>query len=47
MALASLLYGIAAYLLFLGTFVYAIGFVGNLPVIVGKLNPTSKWSRIG
>ena len=32
MALASLFYGIAAYLLFLGTFVYAIAFVGNFPV---------------
>jgi protein-S-isoprenylcysteine O-methyltransferase Ste14 len=32
MALASLFYGIAVYLLFLGTFVYAIAFVGNLPV---------------
>ena len=27
-----MLYGIAAYLLFLGTFLYAIAFVGNLPV---------------
>jgi methanethiol S-methyltransferase len=32
MAPASLLYGIAVYLLFLGAFVYAIAFVGNLPV---------------
>ena len=29
---ASLLYGALTYLLFLGTFLYAIAFVGNLPV---------------
>lgn len=31
-AIASVLYGLAAYLVFLGTFLYAIAFVGNLPV---------------
>ncbi len=30
--LASLLYGLAGYALFLGTILYAIAFVGNLPV---------------
>jgi methanethiol S-methyltransferase len=30
--IASVLYGVFAYLLFLGSFLYAIAFVGNLPV---------------
>lgn len=30
--IASILYGVLAYLLFLGSFLYAIAFVGNLPV---------------
>jgi len=30
--IASVLYGVLAYLLFLGTILYAIAFVGNLPV---------------
>ena len=30
--LVAMLYGIATYLLFLATFLYAIAFVGNLPV---------------
>ena len=31
-AVAYLLYGIACYVMFLGVFVYAIGFIGNIGV---------------
>jgi protein-S-isoprenylcysteine O-methyltransferase Ste14 len=33
MAIFSALYGLVVYLFFLATFVYAIGFVGNLPML--------------
>ena len=33
MAILAALYGLVVYLLFLATFVYAVGFVGNLPLL--------------
>ncbi|MDM0046355.1 isoprenylcysteine carboxylmethyltransferase family protein [Variovorax dokdonensis] len=41
MAIFTALYGLVAYLFFLATFIYAIGFVGNLPLLPKTLDSGS------